>query len=184
MQSGRIFFKGNPWPEGHPIKTFKWTALAKGWNVYFSFHLETEHYESEREYDIDNDDTEYETDWEAPIAWSAYHHCILSSDDYHNGEFKVCRRSKFRPEYFDGFTIKLDEDPGDIGFLEDRHFHIYLQGHDATAFQNITFRRVAGTNLFNIAWTGRIALAYVGEEEYKYEFEARINGVPFPKLNI
>jgi hypothetical protein len=49
MERNRIYFKDNPWPEGHPIKEFVWSARIEGSDVWFDMHLETENYYSERD---------------------------------------------------------------------------------------------------------------------------------------
>jgi len=40
----RIYFKNNPWPEGHAVKNFAWTAEVRDGMVWFHFHLETDDY--------------------------------------------------------------------------------------------------------------------------------------------
>ena len=54
----RIYFKGNPWPEGHPVKEFKWSASIRDGYVWFDMHLESQDYYSERDIE-DDEDTEY-----------------------------------------------------------------------------------------------------------------------------
>ncbi len=65
---------------------------------------------------------------------------------------------------------------------EERAFHIYLLGHDAVADHRITFTRVPGTQLFDIAWQGKIALAYVGNYAPEHPFRAEIHGVQLPSI--
>lgn len=52
----RIFFAGNPWPEGHPIRTFQWSARLCDGMVWFDFHLETIDYDAERDIRLGEDE--------------------------------------------------------------------------------------------------------------------------------
>ncbi len=182
MPENRIFFEGNPWPEGHPIKSFVWTAAQRGANLWFNFHLETEVYYAERA--IDDEDAEYSSDWESPTVWENYHSCTMSSTQWHSGGFAVCRAADFSPEHLDGVLVQVDPLPLDLSAAyEERAFHIYLLGHDAVADHRITFTRVPGTQLFDIAWQGKIAMAYVGDYEPEHRFRAEIRGVQLPSID-
>ena len=83
MKHDRIYFKGNPWPEGHPVKEFVWSAKEKNGEVWFDMHLESANYYAERDIE-NNEDVDYPSDWAAPIVWSNYHSCILSSSYWHD----------------------------------------------------------------------------------------------------
>lgn len=179
MTGNRILFVGNPWPEGHPIKAFIWTAREENDDIWFDFHLETEDYYSERDVE-DNEDNEYESDWEAPVVWGNYHSCTMSTNEWHMGGFRVCKKSEFSPEYLDGVELEVDNVEDASGPYEDRAFHIYLLGHDAVAKHKILFQRISGTNSFNISWEGKIAQAYIGIYTLDHEFKATLNEVPFP----
>jgi hypothetical protein len=179
---GRIYFEGNPWPEGHEIRQFRWSAECRGTDVWFGFHLVTAEYYEERDID-DDEENENSSDWEASIAWGNYHRCIISSDEWHTGGFLACPVAEYTAEQIDQAEFHVDPLPLDIADdYEKRAFHIYLLGHDAVADHHVRFSRNAETNLFDIAWGGKIALAYVGDYEPKYSFRAEITGVPFPLL--
>ena len=185
MPDNRIFFEGNPWPEGHPIKAFVWTAEQRGADLWFNFHLETEDYYAERSIDEEDEDedAEYPSDWQAPAVWYNYHSCTLSSTQWHSGGFAVCRMADFSPEHLDGLLVQVNPLPLDLSAsYEERAFHIYLLGHDAVAGHRIAFTRVPGTLLFDIDWQGSIALAYVGDHEPEHRFRAEIRGVPLPSV--
>jgi hypothetical protein len=83
----RIVFAGNPWPEGHAIARFEWTADIRDGQVWFGFHLESANYYAEREGDDLGDEA---TDWQAPIVWDNYHRARISSTYWHRGGFVVC----------------------------------------------------------------------------------------------
>jgi hypothetical protein len=177
----RIYFKNNPWPEGHLLKNFVWEAEVKNGDVWFNFHLETTDYYSERDID-DEDEIEYESDWKAPIVWGNYHSCTLSSNEWHNGGFKICSLKDYSQDFLDGLEIEVDSNPEQIEDWENLAFHIYLLGHDAVAKHKIKFIRT-GKSTFDISWCGKIAQAYVGDYEFKHDFHTTIKSVKEPFLN-
>lgn len=183
MKINRIFFKENPWPEGHPIKKFEWSAKIRDDDVWFDMHLESEDYYSEREIEED-EDAEYSSDWSAPIVWSNFHACTLSSNYWQNGGFRVCSIKKYSPVFIDGLEIKVDANPESVEDFDDLAFHIYLLGHDLAAKHKIKFERIGATQEFNITWVGKIAQAYVGDYEYKHEFSVMIARAVFPDVQI
>jgi hypothetical protein len=181
MEPNRIYFKDNPWPEGHPIKKFVWSARVEAGDVWFDFHLESVNYYAEREIE-DDEDMEYASDWAAPIVWGNFHSCTLSTNNWHEGGFKVCRLEQYSPDFFNGLELEVDKDQQSADDCNYLAFHIYLLGHDSAAKHKIKFERIGDTDLFNIAWSGKIALAYVGDYEYKHDFSTFISGVKFPVL--
>ena len=179
MPTGRIFFEGNPWPEGHAIKNFRWSTEIAGSDVWCHLHLETADYDAERGI-VDEDDATYESDWAAPSVWGNYHRCIISSDYWDRGGFRLCSVTDFTVDTVDGLRVRVDELPADLENDEERRFHVYLLGHDTVVDHHIAFTKEASTGLFSITWSGKIALTYAGEYEPKYSFRAEITGVPFP----
>ena len=176
----RVFFKNNPWPEGHPVNEFMWEAQLREDQVWFHFHLSTENYYSERDID-DDEEREYESDWESPIVCGNYHSCTISTSQWHEGGFYVCSQKEFSETKLDGLELEIDNDPENIKEWDDLAFHIYLLGHDAVAKHKIKFVRAADS-LFEIQWSGKIAQAYVGDYEFKHDFNAVLKNVQFPKL--
>lgn len=180
---GRIYFEGNPWPEGHEIRRFVWAAEQRGQDIWFRFHLVSADYYEERDI-VDDEALEYHSDWKAPIVWGNYHNCTISSDESLSGGFPACPATNYTLEQINGLRLNVDPLPLDLS--EDfatRAFHIYLLGHDAVADHRIQFSRIAGTALFNISWNGKNALAYTGDYEPKYGFSAEIVNVPFPSID-
>lgn len=181
MSKNRIHFKGNPWPEGHPIKSLEWKAKEINGDVWFDIELETDNYYSERDIE-DDEDLEYPSDWDAPIVWGNFHQCSISTGES-NG-FKVCSVSNYNKEFLDGLEIEVDSN---IDFDEhkwdDFTFRIYLLGHDAVTRHKFRFERIQNGDLFKIIWSGKIALAYVGDYEFKYDFYTEISDVPYPQID-
>lgn len=181
MTTGRIYFPGNPWPEGHPIKEFAWEARNKDGQVWFDLHLVTENYYSERGIEEPEDgDADYPSSWEAPGVWGNYHSCILSSTYWGTGGFPVAESEHFNWEELDGYELFVDEPPPEE--VENNAFGIYLLGHDAVAQHRIKFTKSLNPECFDISWSGMVALAYVGDYEYKHEFVARIINVKIPSV--
>ncbi len=180
MNKNRMYFKDNPWPQGHPIKKFEWLASVRDEDVWFAMHLESEDYsENEMNHVKETDDI---SDWEAPIVWFNYHACKLSSTYWQSRGFKICSLQKYSPEYLDGLEIEVDPNPEAIEDWDDLALHIYLLGHDAIAKHKFKFERIGDSLEFNIFWTAKIALAYVGDYEFKHDFKVQLSSVTFPTI--
>ncbi len=177
----RIYFAGNPWPEGHAINTFDWTAKRVDGDLWFEFHLQSAQYDHERKI-VDDEDTDYNSEWEAPSVWTNYGRSTMSATQWHAGGFKVCPIEDFSMETLDGMTFEIDagSDPGEE--YPERAFHIYLLGHDAVVDHRIHFKRIGDSTRFDILWSGKIALIYVGDDTPKYRFEARLHAVECPGI--
>ncbi|WP_061333216.1 hypothetical protein [Marinobacter excellens] len=182
MEPDRIYSKDNPWPEGHPIKKFAWSAKEIDGDVWFDMHLESADYYAERDIEDDEDD-DYPSDWAAPIVWGNYHSCTLSSNYWHHGGFRVCSKAEYTPEFLDGLELLVDPSHETVDNYDDLAFHIYLLGHDAVAKHRIRFERIGDTLQFKIVWSGLIALAYVGDYEFKHEFSALVSNAEYPVLS-
>lgn len=185
MIEGRIVFPGNPWPDGHAIAEFAWTARNENGRVWFDLHLRSADYDAEREIE-DEEDDEHDSAWESPSVWGNYHRCTLSSTAWggDNG-FDVCAADEYSPAWLDAraFTVDaVETDMSEVDDLDELSFNIYLLGHDSVANHRIVFHRRGDSDLFDIAWSGDIALTYAGDDALAHRFEATIRGVPFPGL--
>ena len=185
--TGRIYFPGNPWPEGHPIKTLEWSGrLDAERGLIFDLHLDTHDYYSEREIE-DDEDMDYPSDYEAPIVWSNYHACTLSSSAWPHprGWLVGTPQSPLSFLALDGrinIVDDLEAPQFDIEELEDRAFHIYLLGHDDVAHHRIKLTRNGDT--WNLEWRGRIALAYTGHYDFDYTFHMDASGLAFDGFKV
>src|SRR5262249_44101439 len=129
FSSGTITFKGNPWPDGHGIKTFVWSGRLFSDRVTFDFDLRSVDYDddddAEEEEEEEDDDR---GDWGAKIVWTNYHACTLSSGDS------------------EGFVVGTEKRPVDLDALDGQSFRVdrlplagkpcfatYLLGHDSVA---------------------------------------------------
>ena len=180
---GRIYFPGNPWPEGHPIKALTWSGrLDAERGLFFDLHLESEDYDTER----DVEDLDTDSDYEAPGAWGNYHSCILSSTFWHEGGWVVgTPKAPLSFLALAGRTSIVDglvEPKFDFHDLDDRSFHIYLLGHDDVADHRIEFERDGDT--WDLDWQGRIALAYAGDYDFDYTFRVEASSVTFSGIRV
>lgn len=188
MTQDRILFPGNPWPEGHPVESFQWTASVRDGSVWFDLHLQTAAYDAEREIeqaDEEDDDEEdgedFASDWEAPGVWTNYHRCTLSSTKWPGFPgFEVGPVAGYSLQGLDGFEATVDDPPP--ADQAANAFHIYLFGHGAVARHRIRFERVAGTDRFDITWRGHIALSFGGDPDYDRAFTATLFGVAAPSV--
>ena len=180
---GRIYFPCNPWPAGHAIEALEWSGrLESERGLVFDLHLESAKYYAEDEgLDGDIDD-----DFRSPIVWGNYHACSLSSTKWGSNGWVVGTAEV--PFAFSSLADRvlvadaLDSPELDVTDLDERAFHIYLLGHDDVAEHRIHFQP-AGEH-WNVAWKGRIALAYAGDYEFRYEFHAEATGVGFSGFRV
>lgn len=197
--SDRIWFVGNPWPNGHKIEEFEWEArLEEGdagqpKEVWFCMSLLTEDYYAEDSED-ENDDEDVihpndrkkkkkkGSDWTSKRVWSNYHSCSLSCDDGGHG-FRLCTQEQYNPDFLDGREIEVDMQRDLMAPTDDEPaFSICLLGHDSVGFHRFRFERLTDSDKFKILWSGKIALSYGGQTDFKYDFKAVIGSAKFPKL--
>ncbi|MBO9543918.1 hypothetical protein [Caulobacter sp.] len=185
---GRIRFPGNPWPDGHPIAAFTLSAaLDPRLGVGLLLDLKSEAYDAEGP-GVDDDSG---ADWTSPDVWRNFHAATLSNTHwgYENDQLARLDQPPFRrfaPKDLTGRTFALDPvdalppdwSPGD------QPFQVYLLGHDAVAEHHIAITQGSAPGLFDIAWRGRIALFYVGEEDFRHRFAAEIHDVPFSHIEL
>lgn len=177
---GRIYFPGNPWPDGHAVVAFDWTArVERGTGVWFDLHLETEPYYA-ADGRPDDGDSEPKSDWKSRVVWSNYHACRMSSTAWPgqcHGFLAATKRDPLDLKALSGRTFRFDRPPVDL--VPPRPFHIYLTGHDACADHRVTFTRERGKRTYAVDWQGRIALTYAGSDEFEHRFRADLRGVMF-----
>lgn len=184
MVNGRILFADNPWPDGHSIEKLTWGAtLHPAQGLFIHFDLVSAPY-------CDGDHVEEKadgtSDWHSKSVWANYHAChiapsmtsdcwgILVSDgsvpfdlDLPNHQFHA-----------DLLPTSVDH------VFEHGVFGIYLLGHDACADHRINLARMADTNCYSLNWSGRIALAYADQEDFRYTFTATAENVVFDAISL
>lgn len=164
----RIYFPGNPWPEGHGIAHLSWTGRIEPDGLYFDLDLRSANYYAERE--VETDEEEHDS-WKSPVVWGNYHRCSLSS-------------TKWGPD--EGIFVANEDDPLDWSELSDwifevdkrtavdahdhHAFHIYLLGHDSVLRHQFHFTEPRGRT-HRLHWKARVALTYVGQYDLKHRLE-------------
>ncbi|RLK58789.1 hypothetical protein [Actinokineospora cianjurensis] len=166
---GRIWFQDNPWPEGHAIATFEWTAgLDDNGHLWFDPVLITEDYDAERMPEEPPDRTR---EWDSPELWTNYEGCLIEPLDQH-AFLAATPGSPFSFTATEPRTLTLDPlpEPPDA-----RHaFQFHLLGHDTCADHTFVITRQPDGH-HRIDWTARIALTYAGETEYLHAFRAELH---------
>ncbi|MGX7669289.1 hypothetical protein [Plantactinospora sp. DSM 117369] len=189
---GRIWFPGNPWPDGHRITEFAWTGRLDGdGRLWFDLMLKTADYDEaddepakgSAEEDVNDDEDDVE-DFLAPTVWQNYHSCTIGSTwDDATG---LVAATPGRPFRFAGpEPQRLTADPLPIADPDAAPaFWIYLLGHDSVAAHQVDFVREPSGTGYRIDWQGRIALTYIGEQEFRYTFRAEIRDVELGHVGI
>lgn len=173
---GRIWFPGNPWPDGHRVEEFAWTGrLDEAGRLWFDMTLRTAFYDEAGVTD-DEEEPDDRSDWEAPIVWNNYHRCTMSSTFWEDATGLLAATPEHLFPLVGPEPRQLTADPLPFEDVDaDPAFHVYLLGHDSVADHAITFTGdSAGGN--HVDWRGRIALTYAGDETFRYEFRAEIRG--------
>lgn len=183
-EGDRIWFPGNPWPEGHRIVEFAWGGrLDPGVGVRFTFELVSADYDEDDPPGAEDGDDEPESDFEAKIAWCNFHRCSVSSA----GGFVVGTPDEpldFATLADRTFRVDRPEDLAGLDDDDDLAFHIYLLGHDSVADHRIRFPVVHAPFEFELEWDGRIALTYVGDVELRHGFHVRVRAAAFRGFEI
>jgi hypothetical protein len=184
MSDGHILFKDNPYPNGHKIIEFLWGGrLDEEGRLWFDFHLKTDRYyaghpKSEEEPSEEDLDAE---SWDSKSVWYNFHACTLSSTSWGKSDNSgiLLDTSQNRLDFENLPQLSADPLPlpNDCDY-DDMAFGIYLLGHDSCANHSIMITKT-GENLFDINWTGKIALTYVGDDEFKHEFVLKMQNVKF-----
>lgn len=186
---GRIWFEGNPWPNGHAVEEFIWQILLQEDAPRLLLHLRSEEYMGDDSEDlIDeevNDDAEGD-DWSTPGVWGNYGQCVLSNIYWGvNGNIapKINWPILKNPENIDLYVDPLNSEASLNDNYRENAFDIYLLGHDSVRGNKISiFTDRPG--FYNVKWAGAIALSYSGEYDYRYRFFTVIEGVQFGGFRI
>ena len=103
------------------------------------------------------------------------------SSTFHDGEASGSRAGKIAElGKKANVPVNFQVDPIEDYDWDYPAFTIYLLGHDAVAGHDIRMTPSDTQGLYDIDWRGRIALAYVGEDQFNYSFRARIEAVQPP----
>lgn len=187
----RIYFPNSPWPHGHALKDFLWSArLIPNSGIWFDFHLHTVDYNSEHPPALDDDASTDGPGWDSSLVWNNFHSCTLSSTTWaceaqEGDDLGVLAATASLPlNLREPLDLTCDTDLSDPPDAP-RPFGIYLLGHDTAADHHIHIRPNpnpdphSAARTFHITWTGQIALVYSGEYEFKHRFQATIPAATF-----
>lgn len=170
---GRITFAKSPWPNGHPIESFTWTAAVVDDRLRFLFDLKSAEYSAEVP---GVEPKASDPEWAHPIVWNNYHACSIRADG--TGFVAGTAREPLELGSLGGRTFLVDTKPKSH---DDASFGIYLLGHDSIAKHEITF---GGSGPFSIDWRAKICRSYVGERRYEHSMHARIDAASLAYVRV
>lgn len=193
---GRIFFAGNPWPNGHRIIECALTASLQRFSdplsdgketrrrLAFGIELRTADYDEEAP--ATSDDHPDATDWTSPGAWTNYGSCRLGpSDSSDTPGITVSDGSHSFAFGAESYEFIADPLPLDWDrFIASAAFGIYLQGHDAVAGHHIRVHSRQADGSYTVDWSGRIASAYIGSTSFDHTFTAHVTGVRLESVTM
>ncbi|MCB9593447.1 MAG: hypothetical protein H6719_12005 [Sandaracinaceae bacterium] len=172
---GRITFPKNPWPDGHALASFAWTARVEPKGLFFELDLRSADYDAEAE----GAPTTKETSWESPIVWNNYHACHLHADG--RGFLAATEKDPLDLDRLEGRTFRVDTKPKP---WDDAAFHIYLLGHDSVAKHEITFGPRHPDGAFSIDWKAKVCLSYAGATRYAHALHARVERAKLEAIRV
>ncbi|MFD7659569.1 hypothetical protein ACFV4N_36820 [Actinosynnema sp. NPDC059797] len=161
---GRIWFPGNPWPDGHRIAMFAWNGrLDHDGRLWFNLELTTAPYletpPSEAVAGTDH--------WSSAETWEEYERCWLTS--YGFGDLLAGTPERpfrlTRPHRLTADPLPLSRPGADLTWFT------HVLGHDASADHELVFTPEATGTGHRIDWTAKVALTYLlGEEDFRHGF--------------
>jgi hypothetical protein len=196
LVNGRIYFPGNPWPKGHRVVSctlnasvcpkvgaYTSTYANPGPGLMLELELMTADYDEE---DTSDRNGQGDSDWTSKIVWNNYHSCTLGPS--HSSQVQGIRVSDgITPFVFDLPEYRFNVDPLPLDkttFHETAAFRTYLLGHDTVANHDIALHSRQPDGTYTLDWTGKIALTYSGDDEFKYDFRAHVTGVKFDEITL
>ncbi|MEL6567303.1 MAG: hypothetical protein AAFQ22_02720 [Pseudomonadota bacterium] len=193
--SGRIWFPGNPWPDGHALKEMELWGILSGeghpWalpGLHLHLCIRSQDYDSEMgeaerdaAYDGESEEIDRGIDrssWQSYIVWGNYHACRIETNV---GPRLGSDSEPFALDWLAGRRFELDPVDPDAEYIDfdSQAFHCYILGHDAVAGHDLHLKASEATGHFDIDWSGKVALAYGGDDVYRYDFRAEMRSVPF-----
>lgn len=158
---GRIWFPGNPWPNGHLVRKVLWSGVLDDDGLHFRFSATTMDYDFEDTDDEPEDEDDELDDWQATGVWGNYHRCRMS------GGFPIAPLSE--PFHQSSFKARVDTEPEALIDDDDFAFETYLLGHDSVGDHSLHLTpNRDGTH--RLIWSGKIALTYRGDDNFRYRF--------------
>ncbi|TXK70622.1 hypothetical protein [Paenibacillus sp. N3.4] len=161
---------------------FIWSGHINEDGLWFDLYLESADYDEENN-ELDSQDDEAVSDWQAKIVWNNYHSCTLSSTYWEEASgFQVGKElNQFGIRQLGSKEYNVD--PLSKYDFDNPSFNIYLLGHDSVAEHRIHFSEKE-LKQFDIKWDGKIALTYAGQYEFLHSFEANLLNVSFQGFDI
>lgn len=182
---GRIWFEGNPWPQGHALLDFQLGAFLHEGGVTLSLLLKSTEYRDAGGAVEPPEEQAATGDWESRGVWNNYHRCSIESGAIADQPpLAIDPATKLPvPGQRLRFDTLADEPPN--GFdPQDNLLQCYILGHDAVRDHDLKIGAGSAHGLYRIDWSGRVALAYAGDYFYRYRFRVEVEDAPFVGFEI
>jgi len=177
---GRIWFPGNPWPDGHRLAEFGWSGrLDPRGRLWFDLHLRTLPYRDEAAPLPGTDEG-----WKDVSVWTNHDRATLSSTFWPDAATGVLAATQAIPFRFTDSRPQIrSADPLPVDPGRTPAVNLYLFGHGEVAGHEIVFTgQPAGG--FTIVWTGRINPTAGGLPVFDHEFRAEVSDVEFGPVRV
>lgn len=159
-EKGRIWFPGNPWPNGHEIVDFsiEFTLDVEENVLRLDLHLSTDDYYAEDDKSKKLEEEEPEDDWSARVVWTNYHHCMISTSEWDGKGFVIGSPDHvFDYSKLHGAVFRFDQLDQNGDGKGDQQCDSYIHGHDEVRDHTIKFSKNPDVpHGWDIEWTGRV----------------------------
>jgi hypothetical protein len=197
--TGRIWFAGNPWPQGHRLESCEMVGLidprrgayidgiVEGPALSLAIELKSAPYDEGD--DPSDRDALGADDWTSKIAWNNYGSAWIGSTA--SGAMPGFQVSDgiipFKHDD-DAYHFMVDRLPLELAsfsdFFQRQAFGCYVLGHDAVADHDIRLHSRTSDGSYQLDWTGRLALAYGGAETFDHGFVVQASGVRLREISL
>lgn len=155
MFENKIYFIGNPWPNGHLIKEGAGMSLFKNNNLIFvKLSLKSENY------CLESESFSRETDWECVDSWSNY--CFANLNLCEELEVDCTKFASLLTK--SEFLLKATSLPINYDDLDINRNHCYILGHDDVVGHKIKLIKLENNN-YNVEWSCEYVGTYFGNYE-------------------
>jgi hypothetical protein len=197
--AGRIWFAGNPWPQGHRLVSCELVGMVdprRGAYVdgvverpALSLAIELKSAPYDEGDDPTQRDAVGDNDWTSKIVWNNYGSAwIGASASGAMPGFQVSDGITPFQHNRDEHHFLVDQLPLQLpsfaDFLQHQAFGCYVLGHDAVAHHNIDLHSRTSDGSYDLDWTGRLALAYSGAESFDHAFVVKASGVRLRDISL
>ncbi|MEM6724885.1 MAG: hypothetical protein AAF598_12650 [Bacteroidota bacterium] len=191
LNPNRIWFKDNPWPNGHALEKVRFFGILSENGIFLHLEIASEKYYAAegwehirkiaKAHDSQLEKQNVTDDWLYYSSWLNYHSGHIKPN---NPIMLGNAEHSFSMDALHQMVLRLDDPPpieatwGGLDF-DGMAFHCYVLGHDAVAHHQIQIQEANKPFEYDIDWTGKVALAYGGDEDFRYDFIVQLRNLRF-----